>query len=267
MFEDSRCNIITTPGEILSNIFEHNKLLFATILPLEEGAIKDFYLRTVCVQKTKIVEIEQKSRLQNNLVWKNERALRITASRAHELFTYKGQDWGRKLANFLTPSKYKSAAMVYGTKSEESARLCYATVRKCNVTKVGFVINADHPWLGCSPDGYVAEESKLIEIKCPYNGKQMPLCNMLHTVKYLDENFNLKKSHIYYTQIQISMAVCNVNCCDFIIYSKYDNKCFITTIPINVEFVENVVHKLKYVYFNKLLPLIFDKNNQINNLV
>ena len=257
--QDTLPNIVTTAA-IFSKMFSNVGPITATALLLEEGALKDFYLSAVRVQKDQIENIERKTRLQNNNVWKHERALRITASRAHELFTYKGQSWDLKISKFLTPSKYKSAAMVYGSKTEECARMCYASMRKCKVMKVGFVIDAEQPWLGCSPDGYVAEQSRLLEIKCPFNGKSMTLSEMLKTVKYLDENLDLKQNHSYFTQVQISMAVCKINVCDFILYSKYDNKCHITTISLNVEFVKNIVNKLNYIYFTKLLPVIFEKS-------
>ena len=41
------------------------------------------------------------------------------------------------------------------------------------MTKAGFVISTEYPFLGASPDGYVhdpvaTEQSGLVEIKCPY---------------------------------------------------------------------------------------------------
>lgn len=84
---------------------------------------------------------------------------------------------------------------------------------------------------------------------------------MSRTVKYLDENFNLKSNHLYYTQIQISMAVTNVKCCDFVLYSEFDNKYHITTVYWNLDTVTNITNKLRSVYFVKLLPKIFEKHN------
>ena len=48
--------------------------------------------------------------------------------------------------------------------------------------------------------------------------------------------------------------------CYIMVYSRYENKCHITTIPLNVEFVQNIVNKFNYIYFTKLLPVIFEKN-------
>lgn len=250
---------LTAPALFLPEMFKNDRIIYPTILVLQEGDIKNFYLSAVVVDKPKIEQIEQKTRLQNNSIWSFERSLRITASKAHTLFIYKGKDWDLKLDGFLRPSHYRSVAMRYGINTEESALCCYSRTTKCAVCKVGLMINFDQPWLGCSPDGYNIDQQKLIEIKCPLNGKDMLLTDMLQTVKYIDQNYNLKKSHMYFSQMQVAMAVTNIQYCDFVLYSKYEDKCYIITISLDYEFFSMVLAKLRNIYFDRLLPKIFAK--------
>lgn len=131
---------------------------------------------------------------------------------------------------------------------------------RCSVEKVGFIINDQHPWLGCSPDGYVLSENKIIEIKCPYAGKENCLNEIIHKVNYLDSNLKLKKNHPYYTQVQLTMTIVNIQICDFMLYSFAENKCHIETVYLDIEFVEKSVETLKTIYFNNLLPHIYNKH-------
>lgn len=147
---------------ILDSMFQNVRAIWATILPLEEGVIKEFYLQKICVQRYQIEQIEQHTKSQStNTIWKKERSVRITASRAHQLLTKHTVNWNTKIKTFLQPSEYKSSAMIYGTNNEENARKCYAANQNCTDSKVGFVISYDHPWLGCSPDGYIVQDKKI----------------------------------------------------------------------------------------------------------
>jgi hypothetical protein len=54
------------------------------------------------------------------------------------------------------------------------------------VTTTGFWIDIKDPWLGGSPDGLVAtpnEGKGIIEIKCPYSGKDLDFKEMIDTKK------------------------------------------------------------------------------------
>lgn len=122
-------------------------------------------------------------------------------------------------------------------------------------------MHAMQPWLGCSPDGYVDCLQEIIEIKCPVKGKTMTLKQLLPTLPYLDSTFNLKTKNTYYTQIQLSMAVTNTVKCDFIIYSKKDDDCHISTICLDFKYIQKLVDELGCIYFEKMLPYIV--NNEM----
>lgn len=116
--------------------------------------------------------------------------------------------------------------MKYGSLTEPQARQCYAEMTNSKVVRLGLIINPVAPWLGYSPDGYVIEKNKIIEIKCPVLGKTEKMCNVLPTLKYLEKGtaaeYTLRKKHEYYCQIQIGWTIESI-WCDLLnrIYSIY----------------------------------------------
>ena len=67
---------------------------------------------------------------------------------------------------------YKTVAMKYGLKHEEEAAKTYMSHFSLKISRVGIDINLSCPYLGCSPDRMVYDNSEddrfgLLEIKCP----------------------------------------------------------------------------------------------------
>ena len=88
-------------------------------------------------------------------------------------------DFGPVIRQKLEPSTYASRAMQYGRAKEDAARLAYVVHQQSTghpglrCSSVGFVVDAEEPWLGASPDGVAQDsvstpERGLLEIKCPY---------------------------------------------------------------------------------------------------
>lgn len=111
-------------------------------------------------------------------VWLSERENRITASRAYSLYTYffnKKPDWRKKSTDYFYSSSFSNENTKYGLEQEAYAREAYESFMSMEVVQCGLVISELNPWLGCSPDGIVFENNKpwkLIEIKCPKEGKK-----------------------------------------------------------------------------------------------
>lgn len=93
----------------------------------------------------------------------------------------------------------------------------------------GFVVKPLFPFLGCSPDGKVIDETEetpcgIIEIKCPYkHGATNPetAChgdNQFH-LEMKDDFPVLKTSHKYYYQVQELMGITGAKWCDFVTYT------------------------------------------------
>ena len=103
-----------------------------------------------------------------------------------------------------------SAATDWGNEWEDKARLSYEEETLTDVSEVGYIeYGAD---AGVSPDGVIYDESKLIEIKCPYN-QHKHLENCLHIVD--NESFKKLRPEYFY-QVQYQMMVSGYKECDFV---------------------------------------------------
>lgn len=119
----------------------------------------------------------------------------------------------------------------YGREKEEEARSKYIEVTGFPAITTGLVICQEQPWLACSPDGIIFTDFEpiLLEIKCPKtceNGKIV--------TDYLSDG-KLKRSHQYYTQIQLQMYICNIKKCDFFVYSSADY--FLERVDLDMPFL------------------------------
>lgn len=134
---------------------------------------------------------------------------------------------------------FQSRAMLYGIKSEATAREKYTNVeRECDpsvsVRDCGLFLNTDHIGLSCSPDGVVTAENKppkLLEIKCPYTlrnhnpkdfetalpHKRLSSFCLKHNEK---GEIMLKREHEYYDQVQMCMGLTEMTECDFFVWSE-----------------------------------------------
>lgn len=76
-------------------------------------------------------------------------------------------------------------AIKYGVDNESTAFDLYSKLlqsktggKKLEVRECGTFINPQYPWLGCSPDGLILDSEtgrivRLLEIKCPFTGKEL----------------------------------------------------------------------------------------------
>lgn len=197
-------------------------------------------------------------------MWKDERSLRITSSNAYSLYTYyscrsdKPKDWKRKIMNIVIPREFQTTATMHGIRSELPAINAYMRDFGKVVVRCGLVVHPNIPWLGGSPDGIVINENKIIEVKCPEVGKNVPLEDMIPSLKYLTTTQRLlKKNHQYYAQVQMNMLILKCKQTDFIIYSAYEDKCYVQTIHFDEMFMRDVLYSLKEVYFNAFLKYLY----------
>ncbi len=109
--------------------------------------------------------------------------------------------------------------MAYGSTMEPIAREQFKVLFKKDVIDCGLVVNKTLPWLGASPDGLIKEDDSsvsILEIKCPSSCEDGQI-----DVDYI-VNGALKKTHPYYTQIQITMLLCHSLKCHFFVFSMAD---------------------------------------------
>lgn len=272
-FED---NFQPQPSEVVPDNFFHKQVVIKEILNnnikntntnknIEEKQQR-FYNKNILINSDKAVEMclntcDQSS----NVEWFEFRKNRITASRCYELYTYKMNEnrnkklnWELKIKKFLNPSNLNHVkSIAYGRLEEKNALKAYELETSNTVTNIGFLVHPNASYLGCSPDGLIPNKKLLLEIKCPISGKDLEYAEFLSQLKYLKldkfGNYELKKLQ-YYAQIQLSLFILNYDSCDFVVYCKKDDKCFILNIKYDVTFTRNLTEKLEAVYFDNILP-------------
>lgn len=131
-------------------------------------------IRAICIESAKSVA-----------VWKKYREFRITGSSCNSLFTYCGKDWRRKALSYFWPKQFTNKYVKHGISTEKIAREIYIAKQKL---LVGFIVAETNPWLGFSPGGIVIQNgkhTKLLEIKCPFEGTNSTVDSSLAKLPYL----------------------------------------------------------------------------------
>lgn len=126
-------------------------------------------------------------------------------------------------------------------------------------------VNPVWPFLGASPDSMVdclCCGSGVCEIKCPFKHRhntvlQASLSDELFCLHKVNGNLSLKKSHPYYFQVQAQLFVCDVEYCDFIVWTLKD--VFIERIVPDVQFWDDCVRKASSFFIHGVLPEIMGK--------
>ncbi|XP_066288919.1 uncharacterized protein [Branchiostoma lanceolatum] len=217
--------------------------------------------------------IEENTRLQSkSALWYKQRAGRITASNlksaCHTDPDKPSMSIIKKVC-YPESQKFASDATDWGQCHEATGRDEY--IEKMMESHEGFVtfdsgfhINNEWPYLGATPDGLV--ECKccgkgVCEIKCPFNAKDLPPTDLVNTrnfcLKETDHTIHLDQSHTYYYQVQAQMFICDVEYCDFVVWTK--KGVYIERILPNAEFWSNMTLKSKKFFDKAILPEIVGK--------
>ncbi|KAJ8976851.1 hypothetical protein NQ317_012975 [Molorchus minor] len=168
--------------------------------------------------KTDVLEVACCT-MQGSDAWNKERQLRITGSTCYSLYTYgRGHtvDWESHAKKFFSPKGFKNKFTEHGLKYEKEAIKAFKERNYSHIITPSLVIAKSLPWLAFSPDGVIFEggvPTSLLEIKCPYIGKEqgpevfIKYCDYLEIVNYKPQ---LKVHHQYYGQVQFGMALLNL---------------------------------------------------------
>ena len=206
--------------------------------------------------------------------WYDVRRRRITASnfgkisRRRPTTKVSGQV---KILLYDSGKVIRSPALQWGRDNEPVARRAYSQYQNTNghsglsTQASGFVICLDTPCLGCSPDDVVTDPSSpdttgLAEYKCPYSLKDQSVDELLATKaasqfclsREMDGHLRLKKSHVYYYQVQGQLAITKLPWCDFVVWSPCE--LHIERVRVDPSFWSEVVVKLVSFYNTALLP-------------
>lgn len=126
--------------------------------------------------------------------WDHCRQYRITGSRCYGLYTFNktfktDEQWSLKATRYFWPKLFTNKFVKYGLQYENIARDLYSKEFNTNILECGLVIDVNNPWLGYSPDGVIIDEYfvpiKIIEIKCPFDGKKLGTRDLLNSLKWI----------------------------------------------------------------------------------
>ncbi|KAJ8909641.1 hypothetical protein NQ315_015333 [Exocentrus adspersus] len=148
----------------------------------------------------------------------------------------------------------------HGIKYESDAREAFVKQTLFHVVECGY-----------SPDGIIFEGKRpvaLLEIKCLYEGATHTISEVVSKTKYLEKcgsKYRLKEKHKYYGQIQLGMALLNVERCYFVLYASFDKSIEICEVDINYNFAKKMLTILinnhtKAIILDALNKLMYDQN-------
>lgn len=213
--------------------------------------------------------------------WLKERRYRITGSVCYEMFTYtknRNPDWKSKVDKFIEPKNFKTDATEYGNKFEKQARQVFKSdYPALEVIETGLIVSQVNPWLAVSPDGVVLKDGQLIsllEIKCPMLGKsnsnEAMIQNILKSksscLQQIGENTVMKQNYKYYCQVQIGMAILNLESAYFVIHSSSDKKNFTIKVSIDKKFLSSFLTTLKKMYYSVILPEVCHRESSAESI-
>ena len=201
-------------------------------------------------------KIEKETRGQiNNPRWKDERQWRLTASRFGEICrSTPARDFDKLAEEIYNPPNIDHVpAICHGRIYEQTAidafmakfhRPPMAKTEK-EVKGCGIFIDPRFPYLGASPDGTITGENAIIEVKCPYTGRNEKIkpgnnFDFLEMKEGGDpEKFQLKRTHKYYYQVTAEMLFAKRNKCYFVVYTLAPDL-FIEEISLDEEFFSSI---------------------------
>jgi len=133
----------------------------------------------------------------------------------------------------------------------------------------GLVISPHWPFIGASPDGIVECNCcgrGVLEIKCPYSHRGEDLLSAVISDKQFcliqndDGSLQLDHGHAYYYQVQTQMFICDVDYCDFSVFTfpteVEEASPHIERIFKDADFWETCLEKARCFFRTCLLPEI-----------
>ena len=177
----------------------------------------NFLREKIIVSREEAIQLCQKTVSQSiSQIWREERKMRITASRAHKIAS--AQTDATRIKYFHENKSLDGVeAVKYGILNEEPARIEFEQLAETKVFKCGLVVCLQFPFLAVSPDGLFLDIDGnlcLLEIKCPFSMKDSDMID----VPYVQDD-QLKRKHCYYTQVQLTMFVCGIKTTHFYLFA------------------------------------------------
>ena len=240
------------------------------------------YIQLTEAQKQKI---EEDTRDQSMCTtWKDQRLGRITASVVHEVMTKTDTIIKRKqegssakytpLVNRIVNGSQviNNEAIKWGNTHEKDAIKTFMAQEAFkhdgglnNVRKCGLTVKADESFLGASPDGLFSCKccgTAVLECKCPYSIRNSKIQDVHKNVDFLemiDGSLRLRRSHKYYSQIIMQMAMCCTTHGYFIIWTI--NDFFIEIINCGRDMWNKLLINASFFFKSYVLPVLLGQKD------
>lgn len=169
----------------------------------------------------------------------------------------------------LESEHFQSYWMRYGLESEPKAIKKYESTTNLKVYHSGLWVNPKFPFLGCSPDGLVGNDTVLeinaLKILKHYNVEAVtsPTSPVPKSVlsrqcfKVENGKLILKLSHAYYYQCQQILLVTGRENCDFILHAA-SGPDSVQRIPRDEPLIEKILSYLTALWMRVIAPEIFE---------
>lgn len=201
-----------------------------------------------------------------SLLWFEHRLGRLTASRFGTVCKTNPDKPSKSLLSaILNRSSITAPALKWGQMNEERARQEYKDFSRTlhdsfSLASTGLHVNPLHPHLGASPDGLISCSccgEGLLEIKCPYNIRDMDPRNVQKKGFYLvhtGDTVALSRKHDYFYQVQGQMAVCNRSYTDFVCWTPV--ALHTERVLRDPDFISEMMLKLQSFFIKAVLPRV-----------
>jgi predicted phage-related endonuclease len=126
--------------------------------------------------------------------------------------------------SIFSPPLLTGDAVNHGKVKEESAIAKFAETTGKKVEQCGLSIDLAHPFLAATPDGAVVGEDALVEVKCPYTGRNSKIAKgkLFPCLELRDGELKLRRNHNYFYQVQAQMKICGKSFCYFVVFTNCD---------------------------------------------
>ena len=208
------------------------------------------------IQKVSNVTVGQR----DNPLWQLVRNGRLTASNFGSVLNAKRATPSliKRLLGEYDVSKVK--AVVWGVNNENEAVKSFTLQTGLPVEPTGIWLD-ESGILGASPDGFVGN-NYVLEIKCPYTAHSCTIQEAVESIPtfFLEKDssgtgFALKKSHVYWHQVQGQMHIAKRFFCFFVVWTTKETA--VMTIKRDPSWADNI-ELLKDFYFLHIFPKIIE---------
>eukprot|EP00117_Sycon_ciliatum_P020927 scpid39333/ scgid18501/ len=231
--------------------------------------------------------LEERTREQHlSEEWHAEHIGRITSSVVHRVLRMRQSTSPDKLvADIVGLSKTtfkpgaSGGARQHGHDMEDTARNHYISYMEdmgevVTVSQHGLFVSSEYPYIGTSVDGLVhiagTDDCGVLEIKCPASTEKVE--ELVETRKsfFLKSSngvLSLKKSHQYFSQVQMEMAVTGHKWTDFVVFTTCDgvHSIHVERIAFDEEFWKENLEKI-HSFYRKFVVLELVTRRLLRNL-